>query len=325
MTVNLFKGHMAGRVAVSTGLLGCSLFYAVSSLGAAPDASPNAGPISNQAPPQGPEPYPSAAPTSGPPTVSEPAPDQPGLTPASPQPAAPAPMGDSPQCIPNCREGYLCLQGQCVSRCNPPCPASQSCTSAGACVESAAPVVAQPPLVPAEDASQSSRMQFRQSPRLTLHGLMTISGLVEAKLAAVGVAAAVGYRQNFAPQFGMHFRLGAGVAGVFAGNETSSDITPKANTMTNVYGEVVPFAGPLGRFYLGPIIWASYFHFADNPYRSGYGLFALPDAIQFGGGLDMGILALKREQLDINWRLKSTFNNQMPFSFEMGVGYHFFL
>lgn len=325
MIAGLWKGHAVGRVAVCTALLGCNLLVTLRSLGAPPDAGQSAGPVANPAPAQLPEPNPSSVPTSGAPNIGEPAPSSPGLAPVGTETAAPDAMAAYPQCIPNCREGYLCFQGRCISPCNPPCPADQACTSAGTCVEQTAPAEAQPSLAPAEDTSQSSRMKFRQSPRLTLHGMMTVSGLVDAKLAAIGATGAVGYRQNFAPQFGLHIRVGAGIAGVFPGHDTSSDITSKANIMTNVYGEVVPFAGPLGRFYLGPIVWASYFHFANNPYRSGYGLFALPDAVRLGGGLDMGMLALAHEQLDINWRLKSTFNNQMPFSIEMGIGYHFFL
>ncbi len=33
----------------------------------------------------------------------------------------------STACQPPCREGYLCVEGQCVSACNPPCPAQTVC------------------------------------------------------------------------------------------------------------------------------------------------------------------------------------------------------
>jgi len=36
----------------------------------------------------------------------------------------------------------------------------------------------------------------------------------------------------------------------------------------------------------------------------------------------VGILALSHEQLDINWRLKSAFNKELPINFEAGVGFH---
>ena len=38
-----------------------------------------------------------------------------------------------PQCIPQCRSGYFCHQGQCISRCNPPCASGQVCSDQGEC------------------------------------------------------------------------------------------------------------------------------------------------------------------------------------------------
>ncbi|HEX6240504.1 MAG TPA: hypothetical protein VFZ61_06405, partial [Polyangiales bacterium] len=38
------------------------------------------------------------------------------------------------QCLPSCRSGYLCVSGQCVSACNPICPAGEMCTERGECV-----------------------------------------------------------------------------------------------------------------------------------------------------------------------------------------------
>ncbi len=38
------------------------------------------------------------------------------------------------ECVPACRSGYLCHEGQCISACNPPCSAGEQCTSAGECV-----------------------------------------------------------------------------------------------------------------------------------------------------------------------------------------------
>ena len=38
------------------------------------------------------------------------------------------------RCTPRCRSGYYCGQGRCISLCNPPCPAGQTCTAGGECV-----------------------------------------------------------------------------------------------------------------------------------------------------------------------------------------------
>jgi hypothetical protein len=37
-------------------------------------------------------------------------------------------------CFPACRSGFLCHEGRCISACNPPCSAGETCTSAGECV-----------------------------------------------------------------------------------------------------------------------------------------------------------------------------------------------
>lgn len=56
------------------------------------------------------------------------------------QAQAPAPDGGqvAPSqgggCVPQCRSGYVCYQGQCVSACNPPCAQGEQCTSDGQCV-----------------------------------------------------------------------------------------------------------------------------------------------------------------------------------------------
>ena len=42
-------------------------------------------------------------------------------------------------CFPECRPGYLCNQGQCVSACNPPCDAGMLCTPSGQCVSACNP------------------------------------------------------------------------------------------------------------------------------------------------------------------------------------------
>lgn len=52
------------------------------------------------------------------------------------------------RCVPPCRSGYLCHEGQCISACNPPCAGGEGCTAAGRCVREqpagTAPGAAQP-------------------------------------------------------------------------------------------------------------------------------------------------------------------------------------
>lgn len=43
----------------------------------------------------------------------------------------------SQECVPSCRDGYLCMKGKCVEACNPPCPEGEHCVSGGQCVPNA--------------------------------------------------------------------------------------------------------------------------------------------------------------------------------------------
>lgn len=38
------------------------------------------------------------------------------------------------ECVPSCRDGYMCLKGECVEACNPPCPEGEQCVEGGQCV-----------------------------------------------------------------------------------------------------------------------------------------------------------------------------------------------
>jgi len=41
---------------------------------------------------------------------------------------------EAQSCVPECRQGYMCHQGKCVSLCNPPCAQGEVCTAEGRCV-----------------------------------------------------------------------------------------------------------------------------------------------------------------------------------------------
>jgi hypothetical protein len=44
------------------------------------------------------------------------------------------------QCLPPCRDTYVCVLGKCVSECNPPCSANETCVSGGHCVPATASI-----------------------------------------------------------------------------------------------------------------------------------------------------------------------------------------
>jgi hypothetical protein len=98
--------------------------------------------------------------------LAQPAPVAPpaasGAEAAAPQPSAtlPAPA-PAAQCLPACRSGYLCHQGQCISACNPPCSAGEICTGSGVCQLSAPPAELSAP--PAEPAAPAARRRSTYS------------------------------------------------------------------------------------------------------------------------------------------------------------------
>jgi hypothetical protein len=95
------------------------------------------------------------------PPAAAPAGPPPAATPASPPPTA-APMSSSPTaapaglpppaaatadlpvtaietpviqaCVPNCRSGFTCVSGSCISSCNPPCAIGDVCSEHGECL-----------------------------------------------------------------------------------------------------------------------------------------------------------------------------------------------
>ncbi len=288
-----------------------------------------------------------AAPPSGVGTESQPAPPNttyPNSAPAAapvPPPGPPPPSGFPPQanptdaCFPPCRAGFICNAGSCISACNPACAVDQVCTEYGTCA-------VKTELTEHEKSEQRAlsmrkRLANRTKPRFTLYGLTSVGGLVRANLMAVGATVAIGYRQNFTETFGLHVRAGLAAGGVMVNDESSSSSSSSTAGSTrqddtvfgHFYGEFVPYFGPFGRFYFGPLVWYGHFGFQKNTLNSydDYDrlrkTYEISDSWKGGTGIDMGILLLGREQLDINWRLKSTLNDQIPFWFEMGVGYHF--
>jgi hypothetical protein len=78
--------------------------------------------------------------------------DKPTELPTPPEPSASQPLPPPPPppiaaaCVPSCRAGFMCVQGACVSACNPPCASSEVCSAQGECKASAPP----PPPPPVE-------------------------------------------------------------------------------------------------------------------------------------------------------------------------------
>jgi hypothetical protein len=76
------------------------------------------------------------APNTGGPTPETPMVTVPAAASEAPQGASAAPVSANTArtCAPECRSGFTCVAGACVSACNPPCPANQQCVENGRCV-----------------------------------------------------------------------------------------------------------------------------------------------------------------------------------------------
>ena len=221
-----------------------------------------------------------------------------------------------------------------MTACNPVCEAGSVCTPEGLCVVPEDSPAQLEDATRRSEAAKHERLEYRMKPRMTVHGLITVASLAHGNATLLGVAGTLGYRQNLAETFGIQVRGGIGVGAAIADSSSSSGSSSSTGhpddsaAALQVFGECGPFFGPLGRFYMGPIAWVGYFSFSRNKVH-GYDAYgdvvhtaSLPDVTRYGGGLDMGILALGHEQLDINWRLKSAFSKELPFIFEAGVGFH---
>jgi hypothetical protein len=76
---------------------------------------------------------------------------------AAPFPANATEQKASTTCVPDCRSGFVCVDGQCVSACNPPCAATEVCTAQGSCVPGSMPppAIAAPAPTPTQPPAQA--------------------------------------------------------------------------------------------------------------------------------------------------------------------------
>jgi hypothetical protein len=178
-----------------------------------------------------------------------------------------------------------------------------------------------------ESAATRERLAYRMQPRLTAHLMLTRSRLHEEALSATGGSLALGYRRNWFQRAGFYLRVGAGAANVRVDGATDARGKEVADSSACVLyegtAELVPYAVPFGRFYLGPILWLAYRSFAPSHFIVADQTYVMRNGWLGGIGLDLGLLALAREQLDIDLRLKTSFNGDVPFRAEIGLGWHF--
>jgi len=144
----------------------------------------------------------------------------------------------SQQCLPSCRTGYLCVSGQCMSACNPICPAGEMCTERGECV-SGGPAAATPaektegaPAEPAKEARSTSAdsivnlhadvlglLQFGLTPTLEVGG-KHVAGFVRFRPLNTGLLSyfMLDHEEDDKFEWGLGGALGLHVFSAGAGN-----------------------------------------------------------------------------------------------------------
>jgi len=97
-----------------------------------------------------------------------------------------ASLASAQECLPACRDGFMCHQGTCISACNPECPSGERCTGAGVCtpvaVSPAQPMLVPPPPPPSDSAprDENGASAVRELPGWALGG--AILGFVTAPI-----------------------------------------------------------------------------------------------------------------------------------------------
>ena len=144
----------------------------------------------------------------------------------------------------------------------------------------------------------------------------------------LGFGVAAGYRINFFSKLGIRTRLGFSYSEV-----TLKDVSPSRATNASesvgfrqVFVEAAPVVGPLGRFYLAPLVYGANvgFHKSEAVVgKTSYDLTRTP-SWRAGAGLELGFLAGSKEQIALNLRGKVAFEELFPFMFELTFGWHFF-
>lgn len=104
-------------------------------------------------------------------------------------------------CAQKCYFGFICLEGNCVSRCNPPCPESTICTDDARCIDrkfegNILVMLTRRDLQRAAQARRESAMNerfaYRLRPRLVLRSLIAFFCPMDVFM--MGVSTAIGYR-----------------------------------------------------------------------------------------------------------------------------------
>ena len=269
-----------------------------------------------------------AATSAGPPSV------QSAPTSNAQQPFAPP----SAVACPICPAGTVCVNGGCAAAYYPQCPPGWYFDGVRSCLP--VPYGAYSPAYlpvpygayplgdrgedPEEARLQASRDKRRLQSRFTLdaEGMLGLMGDANVPVITPTVAILAGFRRNFAPRFGMILRGGvlAGKATFEESNGNASNPTD-STSMLGVLGEVIPFWGPFGRFYVGPTIWLARLSFGKPELQSGSTFVWLRNDTTLGIGFHCGVLLGQEERTVLSFGARVSNLNGITLLLTAAIGF----
>lgn len=226
-------------------------------------------------------------------------------------------------CEPACRPGFVCIAGECRSRCNPPCAAGEVCTDNGLCdagvdrwgpgaSRAAWTVDRQERAAARQLEARNERLAARSLPRLTLGAGFAFGGQYAKgpdQPTTFGPMLSVGYRQSVTPYLGFELKATPffGVVTVQDGErclECERDDDDTYAVDLALVGGL--YFGPFGRFYFGPIAGASHRFFGKDRLSTTRAHYDIErrSALQPIVGGEAGILLGGREQMDLKGQLR---------------------
>lgn len=190
-------------------------------------------------------------------------------------------------------------------------------------VEEAAPELSE------RDRLRQWRIDHLEDPHFTLDVFARTHGVGNRQTDPVALAGSLslGYARNVSRRFGFMARGVASLGAVALLPGQYSDYeggTPSAAYYA-IEGELIPYLGPLGIFYVGPILSIGYHGYSrDELVAGGRGESAqLRDGTLYGLGIAMGFFAGKTRRVHISGFAKTTFTNWMTHQLGAGIGYRF--
>jgi hypothetical protein len=213
------------------------------------------------------------------------------VPPPAPAPAptpAPTTGGTDYDCLPACRDGFVCVMKQCVSACNPGCAEGEVCTGAARCVSACNPPCATGerctsqgrclgPTPPAASATPAPAAQPDDGPRYNFIPGAAPQGDLERREDEVAERRRTGKRFHD----GFYLRLGLGVGYLLSKWTPSGDSESSGGALGfTVPTELAIGGAPVPGFVLGAGWWSINVPVAS--YTSGRGDFEKEEDGSYG-------------------------------------------